>query len=398
MNSHESQASAERAEDYFALGEVAFALGLDDVGRLGYDQAKQLGHPKAHDRLIELAKAFEGGPSTFSGPGTPIEEIDIDELHERLISQMDSGDLNAANELGNLMAEVDMYEEAIMFHEKAALAGHADAQNNLGADYYWLGDLEKAIKWYTMAAEAGYAIAQNNLATVYVRQSQPHLAMPWLQKAASAGNTNAKMNLAQLLADEGAFSDALKLVEPIADSGAADAQNNAGMLYAMMDDFESAKKYWLMAAIQGDAMAFYNLGIFFKNQNERVLAIEWLKFAARRKHPTAQQVIDNYDNDQGWALEDTADVYEKSLAAEAAGDLEEARRLLEVSAKGGWHEAQYDLGITLLEEWSTVENADDSLRDQAMNWFVLAARSGDPLAIQELKENLTEEGFKALDL
>jgi TPR repeat protein len=398
MSNQDNQTSGSWADDYFALGEVAFALGLEDVGQLGYEQAQELGHPKASDRLIDLHKVFESGPSDYAGKSTTIEQEDPGEMHERLIAQMDSGDLNAANELGNLMAEVDMYEEAIMFHEKAALAGHVDAQSNLGADYYWLGDLENAIKWYTLAAESGYAIAQNNLATLYMRESQPHLAMPWLQKAAAAGNTHAQMNLAQLLADEGAFGDALKLVIPIADSGAAVAQNNAGMLYAMMGDVVSARKYWYLAAKQADAMAFYNLGIFYKNQNERVLALEWLKLAARRKHPTAQQVIDNYDNDQDWVLEDSAEVYEKSLAAEAAGNHEEARRLLEVSASAGWVEAQYDLGIALLEQWSTEENADDALRDQAMNWFVLAARSGDQLAIQELKDNLTEEAFKALNL
>jgi uncharacterized protein len=398
MSSHQDHTSRERADDYFELGEIAFGFGLEDVARMSYEQANRLGDTRADARLIELDKTFEDTSGFDWSTATPIDVEDPGQMHERLIAQMDSGDLNAANELGNLMAEVDMYEEAIMFHEKAAMAGHVDAQSNLGADYYWLGDLENAIKWYTLAAESGYAIAQNNLATLYMRESQPHLAMPWLQKAAAAGNTHAQMNLAQLLADEGAFEDALALVKPIADSGVADAQNNTGMLFAMMNDFASAKKYWLMAARKADPMAFYNLGIFYKNQNERVLAIEWLKLAARRKHPTAQQVIDNFDKDQSWVLEDSADVYEKSLAAEAEGNHEEARRLLEVSAKAGWVEAQYDLGITLLEQWSTLENADDSLRDQAMNWFVLAARSGDPLAIQELKDNLTEEGFKALAL
>lgn len=317
MTSHEEHSNAQWADDYFELGEMAFGFGLKDVARMAYEQASNLGDTRANDRLLSLEKELANAADMELVPSATEhedDEEDIGELHESLIAQMDSGDMDAANQLGNLMVEVEMYEEAIMFHEIAALEGHTDAQNNLGGDYYSLGDIENSIKWYTMAAEAGYALAQNNLATVYMRQSQPHLAMPWLQKAAAAGNTTAKLNLAQLLAEQGVLDDALALIKPIADSGAAgkidsedlaNAQNNVGMLYAMMNDLASAKRYWLMASRRAHALALYNLGMFYKNQTERTLAIEWLKLAARRKHPTAQQVIDNYDNDKGWLLEDS---------------------------------------------------------------------------------------------
>ena len=54
---------------------------------------------------------------------------------------------------------------------KAASAGNADAQVNLGFIYFngtgAVKSVPEAIKWFTLAAASDSAVAQNNLAYIY---------------------------------------------------------------------------------------------------------------------------------------------------------------------------------------------------------------------------------------
>ena len=61
--------------------------------------------------------------------------------------------------------------EAVRWYTRAAQAGHASAQSNLGYCYEHgtgvTADAREAVCWYTRAAEAGYASAQYNLGVCY---------------------------------------------------------------------------------------------------------------------------------------------------------------------------------------------------------------------------------------
>jgi TPR repeat protein len=99
---------------------------------------------------------------------------------------------------------------------------------------------------------------------------------------------------------------------------------------------------------------------------------------AEKGNPTAQYILSN------------------NLAE--SGDTEAADKWRLTAANNGSMYAQYDMGIILLEEWSSNEDADPKLRDDAMHWFVAAAKQGDEMAIDELKAALTPEGFRKLGL
>ena len=85
------------------------------------------------------------------------------------------------------------YAEAAKWYRRAAEAGLAEAQNDLGMMYYIgqgvLQDYATAVTWYHRAAEAGVAEAQHNLAFMYanghgVPQSAV-VAHMWFNLAAS---------------------------------------------------------------------------------------------------------------------------------------------------------------------------------------------------------------------
>ena len=95
------------------------------------------------------------------------------------------------------------YAEAMRWWCKAAERGHASAQNNLGACYYFgkgvSKDLREAAKWYRREAEQGVDQAQFNLGNCYycgegVTKDYAEAAK-WYRRAAERGYVDAWYNL-----------------------------------------------------------------------------------------------------------------------------------------------------------------------------------------------------------
>ena len=95
---------------------------------------------------------------------------------------------------------------ALWWYRRAALQGHAAAQNNLGALYYEQGNFQQALHWYQRAAHKGNANAQFNLALMHELgrgvPKNPEKAQYWYQLAAAQGHWNAQYNLARLFDDD----------------------------------------------------------------------------------------------------------------------------------------------------------------------------------------------------
>jgi len=87
-------------------------------------------------------------------------------------------------------------EQAVSWYRRAAEAGHADAQFNLGVCYVngdgVAKDAEQAVSWYRRAAEAGHASAQFNLGICYFNgdgvAKDAEQAVSWYRRAAEAGD------------------------------------------------------------------------------------------------------------------------------------------------------------------------------------------------------------------
>eukprot|EP00808_Paulinella_micropora_P009558 g76511.t1 len=129
---------------------------------------------------------------------------------------------------------------AVEWYEKAAGAGNALAQSNLGWCYKKgrgvQQDFKKAVELYTKAAEAGNALAQSNLGVCYnngqgVRKGSKK-AVEWYTKAAEAGIASAQSNLGWCYEKgQGVQKDLKKAVElytKAAEAGNALACSNLG--------------------------------------------------------------------------------------------------------------------------------------------------------------------------
>jgi len=96
--------------------------------------------------------------------------------------------------------------KAMQWYLRAAIRGHAAAQNNLGALYFVQGNHKKAIYWYRLSAKKGNANAQFNLGLLYeLGRGLPKdrdKAQYWYKLAAAQGHWDAQYNLACLNDDD----------------------------------------------------------------------------------------------------------------------------------------------------------------------------------------------------
>ncbi|MDX1489231.1 MAG: hypothetical protein R3268_13565 [Acidiferrobacterales bacterium] len=79
---------------------------------------------------------------------------------------------------------------------------HCDAAFKLGTWHLNAQEIDKALKWYERAANAGHAVAQYNLGLLYLKgEDVPwdgFKGMAWISKAADAGDAKAQALLQRL--------------------------------------------------------------------------------------------------------------------------------------------------------------------------------------------------------
>ncbi len=95
------------------------------------------------------------------------------------------------------------YPTAVAEWRKAAIAGDADAQFNLGQAYK-LGrgvpvDLPMAESWYRKAALQGHPQAEDNYGLALFQEGKRDEAVPWLEKAVARGEPRAQLVLGTML-------------------------------------------------------------------------------------------------------------------------------------------------------------------------------------------------------
>lgn len=177
------------------------ALGLALTGLVAwYGKFFDIQFPRQRDYAIEY----------------PMDEIPTaaDETALELKRRADGGDIEAQFQYGVILAgeaELDAPGAHLDYLMKAAEAGHAAAQNEIGnalelGNWGLTKDIAAAIPWYEKAAAAGDSLGQFNLATYYrdgdfVEQNDQRAASLFFQSA-QQGYAAAQFNF-YLLAREG---------------------------------------------------------------------------------------------------------------------------------------------------------------------------------------------------
>ena len=229
-----------------------------------------------------------------------------------LLTKANTGDANAQFELGENYYKYQDYEEAVRWYRRAAEQGFAPAQENLGLCYERGQGVQKdyaeAVKWYRKAAEQGNAAAQNNYANCLyagkggVPQDYTEAAK-WYQKAAEQGDEYGQFNLGAcyffgvgVLKD---YAEAVKWYRKAAEQGNVYAQHNLGECYfsgeGVQKDYTEAVKWYRKAAEQGNASAQYRLGECYRNgrgvPRDITEAVKWYRKAAEQGNASAKAAL-----------------------------------------------------------------------------------------------------------
>ncbi|KAJ3070524.1 hypothetical protein HDU99_002659 [Rhizoclosmatium hyalinum] len=151
---------------------------------------------------------------------------------------------------------------------EAAENGDAESQFRLGVKYDSSFDnIEQndteAFEWYFKAAQAGLAKAQNNLGAMYYKKGNYTEAAKWYQKAADQGEAISQRNIGFMFekgrgVDRVDIATAKSYYEKAAAKNFSGAQFRLGMLYeygkGVAKDLDKAVEYYLAAANKGDVL------------------------------------------------------------------------------------------------------------------------------------------------
>lgn len=191
-------------------------------------------------------------------------------------SPAEQGDANAQVWLARSLLRSNELEEAIVWLDRAAEKGNAEARTMLGMAYgagrVVTKSPQEAVKWLRLAADSGYPKAEALLGLTLVTAAEvrnEEEGRRWVRKAAADGDPLGQSLLGEFLL-----------------SGKAGVAKNEA----------EAAAWYRKAAEQGDAKAQYMLANLLANgigvEKDLLQSRFWLELAAAQGHPDARRILD----------------------------------------------------------------------------------------------------------
>lgn len=199
---------------------------------------------------------------------------------------------------GLIAHEKRQYFRALMAWKRASELGDAEALYRVGLLYARgegvVQSIPDAVAWYTRAALAGHVDAQFQLGAIYLNGSTfgQNGANNWFKSAKQRNCEAAQENLDVLFPNgvviEKDLEAANRWIVAAARSGKAEAQLVLGEMcrrgLGMPQNYELARRWYLLAAKQGNASAQYGVGdIYYLGLDvpiDRKVGADWYEKAA----------------------------------------------------------------------------------------------------------------------
>ena len=180
-----------------------------------------------------------------------------------------------------------------------AETGDAEAANELGLWYSEIQpDARKAELWFKRAADAGMARAQYNMGVLTLKLGRTAEAMQWFNQAVAGGWPSAPFALGSLLEEQGDRKGAFAAFDGGARQGCPLSQDALGKLsleYETEESFRVARYWSEKSAEQGYAPAQARMGTIFHEglgvERDPQRAARWFLQAAHQGHAGAQAMI-----------------------------------------------------------------------------------------------------------
>ncbi len=199
------------------------------------------------------------------------------------------------------------YAKALEWANKAAKKNDPRGLNTLGlANYYGNGakvDGKKGEAYLIKAAAAGLADAQVNLGNIYSsdRSARMNKAVEYYSMAAEQGDVRAEYALGVLYFNGNGvpqnYYTALDFFKRAANKNNGRACNDIGLMYqyeyGVQKDESLALEYFLKGAELGDAMAQSNAGYIYETRGEISKAVYWYEKSAEQNYAASQRRLGN---------------------------------------------------------------------------------------------------------
>jgi TPR repeat protein len=192
-------------------------------------------------------------------------------------------------------------------------------------------DAMQAQYWFSKSADKGNVDAQLAWGLILLEGPNPVEAVPPLEKAAEAGNATAQYNLgiyySGVYGAEAQWPQAAAWFQKAADQGLSDAQYNLALLYTDGRGVEKnavkAADWFGKAALQGSADAALEYGVLvFRGEGvekDEALGAKWLLIAANHGNPIAMNRVSKlYASGHGVAV-DGIEAAKWNILASAGG-------------------------------------------------------------------------------
>ena len=351
---------------------------------------------------------------------------------------MTQSDIDKTKGSADALYNKKRYDEAYNLYLKAADAGDYWCQFRVA----WMANngegvtknMETARKYYMMSANQGYNYAQFNLGTIYEFTDKNYAeAYKWYHKAAEGGHASAMHNLSILLANGNGCAKDLVAAhmwhEKLAGIDDARGYNALGNDYhdakGVATDYDKALEYYRKAAEKGSVYAISNIGMCYEYGNgvakDTAMAMKYYKEAADKGNKYAREQYDKLSKaaqTAGGNVESADELvrradklYDEKKYVEAlplyrraadmgsswaqfrvgwmtnnaegtTKDTETARKYYLMSARQGYHYAQYNLAIiydadkNYEESYKWYRKAAEQDHDSAMYWLGIALQEG----------------------
>lgn len=353
---------------------------------------------------------------------TGLDETELAELRELLLTGAELGDVGAARMLGwmclqGLGGEQD-YSEAARWYEVSADAGDAESMYRL-AEMYENGQAtvgeRTAGQLYAGSADAGYLPAIKIMGQRTMEAGDGQGALRWWRRAAEMGDAEAMRILGHMYhhselidRDDGA---ALSWYSRAAEAGDTVAMAMLGMMYlngeGVAVDNEAGMAWFTRAAEGGETGVYTLLGLMYYEgrlgEPDYGAALEWFTRGYEEGDPAAAGYLgrmyyyglgveQNYTEAFGYltrALRDRGDVESVFLLGRmyfdgqgTARDETRGSELIRLAAEGGYVAAMRAIA-DIYREGSVAAAADIELAEQ---WYERAAEAGDAEAARILSE------------
>ncbi|HJD80215.1 tetratricopeptide repeat protein [Kitasatospora aureofaciens] len=351
---------------------------------------------------------------------------EIKRMVKDLRGRAEAGDVEAMADLGRMLEYQGKVEEAMRWHQQAAVAGDVDSAAWLADRLLKNGQITTGLDYLRLAARGGHLSATFNLGAILLSQDEnSEEGARWMLRAAEAGHQKAIDHLGIDMAQVRAAREEVARDVAKAEQGDAEAAHRAAAVLLDLGEAEQAEHLLELAANGGIADAAWELALRVHDRGDTPRAVELLEQAGRNGRPGGAKLAGIWLYTEGEpaaavpllrrAVAEGEELLTPVLGAalSAAGDLDGAEAVLRPAAEAGDWQAQYNLLAVLQqraartggdrsteEMWSLLSRATVGLHAQAQerldagepqraaDLLLIGARAGDPAAQRSLGELL----------